>query len=90
MKFLRLKLPPIVVFIISLGLFRCFTFFSADFILFVPNRFFFSLSVLCSGLVVGLLGIIEFRRRKTSIDPTQPEKAVVIVASGIYRFTRNP
>ncbi|HNY29493.1 MAG TPA: isoprenylcysteine carboxylmethyltransferase family protein [Fibrobacteria bacterium] len=35
-------------------------------------------------------GILEFRRRKTTVDPRYPEKASILVCSGIYRYTRNP
>ena len=35
-------------------------------------------------------GVIEFRRAKTTVDPTKPDSASSLVRTGIYRRTRNP
>jgi protein-S-isoprenylcysteine O-methyltransferase Ste14 len=43
-----------------------------------------------SGMLVAFAGIWEFRKAKTTIDPTKPEKASYLVSGGIYRVTRNP
>ena len=40
--------------------------------------------------MVALAGIWEFRKAKTTINPTSPEKASYLVSGGIYRVTRNP
>jgi protein-S-isoprenylcysteine O-methyltransferase Ste14 len=36
------------------------------------------------------LGVLAFRRSRTTVDPTRPHKASSFVTSGIYRVTRNP
>lgn len=41
-------------------------------------------------LIVGPAGILEFRRRRTTINPIQIDQASRVVTSGIFRFTRNP
>jgi len=38
----------------------------------------------------GVLGIIEFNRAKTTVNPTKPESASSLVRTGIYQRTRNP
>jgi protein-S-isoprenylcysteine O-methyltransferase Ste14 len=43
-----------------------------------------------SGMLVAFAGIWKFRKAKTTIDPTKPEKASYLVSGGIYRVTRNP
>lgn len=43
-----------------------------------------------TGVLVAFAGIWEFRKAKTTINPTQPEKASHLVSEGIYRVTRNP
>ncbi|XGV97941.1 MAG: isoprenylcysteine carboxylmethyltransferase family protein [Leptolyngbya sp. BL-A-14] len=40
--------------------------------------------------VFALLGIVSFRRAKTTINPVNPEKASSLVSSGIYGISRNP
>lgn len=41
-------------------------------------------------LLLVLFGVISFRLAKTTVDPTQPEKASSVVTTGIYAYTRNP
>ena len=42
------------------------------------------------GVLVALLGIVSFRRAKTTVNPLSPETASALVTSGIYQRTRNP
>lgn len=43
-----------------------------------------------AGLVVCVLGVLPFRRARTTIDPTRPERASTLVTTGIFAVTRNP
>jgi protein-S-isoprenylcysteine O-methyltransferase Ste14 len=40
--------------------------------------------------LVAPLGIIEFRRSKTTIDPINIDKASTLVTTGVFGLTRNP
>lgn len=40
--------------------------------------------------LVGVLGIAEFRKSKTTIDPVRIANASALVTSGVFRITRNP
>lgn len=42
------------------------------------------------GFGFSLLGVISFRRARTTVNPTTPGAAAALVVSGVYRFTRNP
>jgi protein-S-isoprenylcysteine O-methyltransferase Ste14 len=42
------------------------------------------------GLVVGLSGVVSFRRARTTINPTKPSATSSLVTNGVFRFTRNP
>lgn len=46
------------------------------------------LSLVLGGFLIGLLGLREMRRVETNVSPYKPSTG--IVASGPYRFTRNP
>jgi protein-S-isoprenylcysteine O-methyltransferase Ste14 len=46
--------------------------------------------VLAAGLGVAASGIREFRRAKTTINPTAPQQASTIVSTGVFGMTRNP
>lgn len=49
-----------------------------------------AIAALLLGIVVGVAGIVEFRRAQTTVNPLQPGRASSVVVSGIYRVTRNP
>lgn len=42
------------------------------------------------GIAVALLGVREFRREATTVDPRYPERAASLVTGGIFAQTRNP
>ncbi len=54
----------------------------------------FSAAICCAlvalGVAVALAGLVAFRRAGTTVSPTRPERAVTVVADGIYAHTRNP
>lgn len=89
MKALELKIHPPIILFLSLGL----TYGLSRFLplLALPS----ALSglhgyVAGTGVLVILAGIWEFRKVKTTINPTKPEKTSHLVSGGIYRVTRNP
>jgi protein-S-isoprenylcysteine O-methyltransferase Ste14 len=45
---------------------------------------------IAAGIGCLLLGVVAFRRSRTTFNPTTPHAATALVASGIFRFTRNP
>lgn len=42
------------------------------------------------GAVVAGLGVYEFRKACTTVDPRTPEKSAALVVTGVYRLSRNP
>lgn len=42
------------------------------------------------GAVFMIAGVVEIRRARTTINPLTPHAATSLVASGVFRFTRNP
>ena len=49
-----------------------------------------SLFLVAAGCIVAILGIVEFIKAQTTINPHNPENTSQLVKSGIYQFTRNP
>ncbi len=49
-----------------------------------------SAAMVALGVAVGLAGVATFRRSRTTVDPTRPDRASTLVANGIYGVTRNP
>jgi protein-S-isoprenylcysteine O-methyltransferase Ste14 len=42
------------------------------------------------GCGISILGVLEFKRERTTVNPMLPQDSKSIVTSGIYRFSRNP
>ena len=90
MQALELKIPPPVVALfvavamwgVSLG----------DVMLEEPAfvRLALALVLAAVGVAFSISGIVEFRRAKTTVNPTKPEAASSVVTSGVFRITRNP
>ena len=49
-----------------------------------------AIALLAVGVAIGLAGVVEFRRRRTTVNPMSPDKASRVVTSGVFRWTRNP
>ena len=55
-----------------------------------PWRLGTAVLLLATGVLVAVAGVLEFRRARTTVNPTTPQAASSMVRSGIYRHTRNP
>ncbi len=90
MKFLELKVPPVMVFVvfalamggasaaIPVGQF------------FIPGAKWLIMGLMVVGMMVTLLGVEALGKARTTLDPRFPDKAEQLVVSGIYRISRNP
>jgi protein-S-isoprenylcysteine O-methyltransferase Ste14 len=43
-----------------------------------------------AGFLFGLAGVVEFRRVRTTVNPTTPQASSSVVTTGVYRWSRNP
>lgn len=86
---LELKVPPLALVFLFGGLMWLVSGYSL-FTIALPGRSAFSLIFYTVGSVIVLVGVLTFRRMKTTVNPLTPEATTTMVTSGIYRFTRNP
>ena len=56
----------------------------------LPERRALSMVLAALGVAVSAAGTWSFLRARTTVNPTRPEAASSLVATGIFRFTRNP
>jgi protein-S-isoprenylcysteine O-methyltransferase Ste14 len=42
------------------------------------------------GALLAILGVYEFRRARTTVNPLTPDNASRVVKSGVFRYSRNP
>lgn len=87
---MKLKLPPVLVFMV----FSLLMYVLSAFLPFGDFGF-FGKGVLIwvlvgSGILVGLVTVVQFLILKTTIDPRTPSKTTKLVTNGIYGFSRNP
>lgn len=87
---LKLKIPPAVTFVFCIGLiWGVNQHFPNSFLLF-EYRTLLSAGLLGIAGLTGVLGIIEFKRKSTTINPHKPENTNQLVTSGIFSISRNP
>lgn len=56
----------------------------------IPGRWAIAGACVFLGAAVALAGVLAFRRNKTTVNPLTPQQSSTLVASDIYRFSRNP
>jgi protein-S-isoprenylcysteine O-methyltransferase Ste14 len=90
MQWLELKIPPVGVALIAAGMMwltaRALPSLSVP----ITHRAIFAGCVFLFGIVLGILGIVSFRRANTSVHPMKLELTSSLVTGGIYRISRNP
>ena len=90
MNKLELIIPPVGWLILVAGAMWGTGEAAPGFFLPLSGSFWFTFSFVGVGVMIGLSGVIEFRRAKTTIDPRVPHEASTLVTTGIYRLSRNP
>ena len=90
MSYLELKIPPLLLFLIcAFIIFMLASVFPSLQILFAFKHYLVGLLSTVGGLVI-FLGVADFRKAKTTVNPVTPDAASSLVTRGIYRFSRNP
>lgn len=90
MNFLECKIPPALLFAIFTGLMWITSEYLQSFSLSHPLLSSIAKALFFIGILIGIAGIWEFLKKKTTVDPHRPEKASSFVNSGIYNYSRNP
>ncbi len=89
MHFLELRIPPVLLTILFAFIMAVIPYF-VPVNLDTPTRPVLGAALALSGAAVAIAGVIAFRRHATTVNPLTPEKSSSLVATGIYRFSRNP
>ena len=90
MNALELKIPPLVL-VLVLALTMWFTAMQLPSLaITLPWRHGLAATVSSVGILFLLAGMYSFQKAKTTFNPMKPDTASSLVASGIYRISRNP
>jgi len=87
---MNIRIPPLVYLLVFGAMAVLADVYSPFDILIGESRLMLSSLFGVSGLLIMFLGVREFRRHHTTVNPLSPDKASALVQSGIYRLTRNP
>ncbi len=55
-----------------------------------PERIWIAVAIAAVAVIISISAVITFARAKTTINPTTPGASSSLVASGVFRITRNP
>ena len=90
MQSLALKIPPVVVVIVCMGvMWVCGRFLPlADF--FFPGQKAIMVSMGVFAVVICLAAMLGFNRHQTTVNPTDPSQASSLITTGIFNYSRNP
>lgn len=90
MHALELKVPPLLVMVIVGALMWLGSRIAPALAFPMPAHRVVVATLTLLGLATAVAGVISFRLARTTVNPLKPESASALVASGIYRVTRNP
>ncbi|HHF3068683.1 methyltransferase family protein [Vibrio diabolicus] len=90
MRKLELKVPPVAVFLLVILLMYGMTVLVPSLNISVPF-----VEVVVGGLTLlsgymGIAGVYEFHKVKTTVNPVKPDTASSVVRTGVFSFSRNP
>jgi protein-S-isoprenylcysteine O-methyltransferase Ste14 len=90
MNALELKVPPVLqVLIIALAMYGLSKLFPVLQFTLTGSKW-LAIGLVLIGLGISIMGVLEFKKAQTTVNPHTPEKSVSLVTSGIYQYTRNP
>jgi protein-S-isoprenylcysteine O-methyltransferase Ste14 len=87
---LELRVPPVVLVILTAAMMYASAWATPGLRFRLPHPDVIGSGAAVVGVIVSILGVIAFKRAKTTVNPTRPGSSSSLVASGLYRRTRNP
>lgn len=90
MKFLKLKIPPPIIFLIAATSMWGITLIAPNATFSFPYNMTFTIIFLIIGGLFAVASILTFIVKRTTIDSIHVEKTSSLVTTGIYAITRNP
>jgi protein-S-isoprenylcysteine O-methyltransferase Ste14 len=90
MKFLELKIPPVLIFASFMALMWITCLVTPEVGINEKLRFALGIALIVPGIFIAIVGVFGFKKAKTTFNPIKPDQASSLVCIGIYRYTRNP
>ena len=90
MKKLELKVPPVALFLLMVLLMYWLKDAMPEMKITVPFVEFVTAGLIVIAGFIGIAGVYEFRKAKTTVNPVKPETASQVVDTGVFAYTSNP
>ena len=90
MQALKLKIPPVVQFIVAAFGMWLIAKFTPALAIDIPARQVLVVVFICLGGTLAIPAVATFRAVGTTVAPRRPEEASRLVTTGVYRYSRNP
>lgn len=90
MRFLELRIPPVIVVAVAALLMWLVAWMTPAWRYVFPGYVVAAIALVVAGGFICLAGVVEFRRARTTVNPMKPGESSSLVTSGVYRWTRNP
>tara|TARA_R110002096_G_scaffold1376_20_gene7289 strand:- start:3027 stop:3536 length:510 start_codon:yes stop_codon:yes gene_type:complete len=89
-RILELKVPPLVLLVMTGAGMWAISHMTSSLRLLIPGATWLFAGSAITGIGIAVIGVVEFRRAGTTVDPRVPGQSAQLVASGVYRYSRNP
>lgn len=90
MERLERKIPPVALFILFIMVMIRLDQVLLSFALALPLTTVVLVAAVILAGVIGIAGVYEFRKAKTTVNPVKVDSATSVVDSGVFAYTRNP
>jgi protein-S-isoprenylcysteine O-methyltransferase Ste14 len=87
---MKLKVPPVVVFLVFGALMYALTCFLPVGYFDFFGRSYLMYTLFAMAAVIGFISVLQFFMSKTTVDPRNPSKTSKLVTGGLYQYSRNP
>jgi protein-S-isoprenylcysteine O-methyltransferase Ste14 len=87
--FLELRIPPLALLAMTAAAMAAVA-RAVPFAIPVPARLSIATALVLAGVAFALLGVVTFRRQKTTVNPLPSARPSSLVTLGVYGYSRNP
>ena len=89
-RWLELRIPPVLVWLIIAVAMLGVSYSAPRLSFTVAGSTAIALALVALGGGLAAAGVVAFRRKHTTVNPLTPGASSAVVASGVYRVSRNP
>ncbi len=87
---MKLKIPPVIQVLITAIAMWIVSHVVMSFVLDFPGQTILAAIFAVAGLLIASIAIGMFAKAQTTVNPTAPSDANILVTTGMYQFSRNP